>query len=517
MSRGHVKPTTAVVIGGGISGLAAANLLARDGWQVTVLEQGSTLGGRAGQLIQDGFTFDTGPSWYLMPDVFEHYFGLFDRRVDEFFTLTRLDPAYRVFTPQASPVTIHADLAQDAATFEALEPGAGRKLNNHVARATKLYHVSKRHFLYIDRLRPQSFVSPDVLGALSAMPKTASLNSYVEHHFKHPVLRQILQYYSVFLGVSPYKAPSIYALMSHLDFNQGVFYPSGGIYSVIQALISLGRELGVDYQLSTQVTQILTTSGRATGVKLANGKTIAASIVISSADLHHTEQNLLTPSARSLPDSFWEKAEPSPSALLLYLGVKGRLPQLAHHNLIFTEDWHQNFSDIFEHDTWPHPASMYVSAPSVTDSSVAPPDHENLFVLIPLPASKILPTPAEQTAAADRYIEQLARAIGAPDLKQRLVVRKEFGPAEFSNRFHAWRANALGLGHTWGQSAWWRPGVASSKVAGLYSVGGNVRPGIGLPMCLISAQLVIKNLHADSSDGPLKRYPPRSSSTVKAS
>lgn len=502
-----MKSKTALVIGGGISGLATANLLARDGWTVTVLEQHSQLGGRAGWSEADGFTFDTGPSWYLMPDVFEHYFSLFGHTTKDYFELERLDPAYRVFPAGQSPVTISGHLDDDAATFEALEFGAGQQLRRHVRRAEKLYSMAIRHFLYIDRFIPRSFFQPDVLAAVLSIPRALGLNRYIERHFHHPVLRQILQYYSVFLGVSPYRAPSLYALMSHLDFQQGVFYPRGGMYEIIKALERLGTELSVTYRLGSEVAKITVAEGRATGVTLAGGTSLTADLVISAADLHHTEQDLLPEHARSLPPSFWEKAEPSPSALLMYLGVKGRLPQLAHHNLIFTNDWRSNFQDIFKRGTWPHPASMYLSAPSVTDPTVAPAGHENLFVLVPLPAGAASLTAAEQATAADAYLEQLAAAIGVPDLKQRIVTKRLFGPADFTATFHAWKGSALGLGHTWSQTAWFRPAVKSKRLSNFFTVGGNVRPGIGLPMCLISAQLVIKALNRDRSDGPVPAAP----------
>jgi phytoene desaturase len=501
MKTPHAR--TAMVVGAGISGLATANLLAHQGWEVTVLEQSDQLGGRAGWLVDGHFKFDAGPSWYLMPEVFEHYFGLLGRRPQDYFQLVRLDPAYRVFPEGHEPVTIHADLVRDAATFGALEPGAGAQLRAHVQRAGVLYRMAVNHFLYIDRVIPQSFIDTQVLRALPAIPKTLRLNRLIESHFKHPVLRQILQYHSVFLGVSPFKAPSLYALMSYLDFQQGVYYPAGGMYEIVRALERIGGELGVTYRLETPVEHIETTAGRATGVRLSSGQTLAADLVVAATDLHHAEQSLLSPEARSIPDRFWRsRAQPSPSALLLYLGVKGLLPQLSHHNLIFTNDWRSNFADIFTHGRWPKPASMYVSVPSRTDPTVAPPGHENVFVLIPLPAGIKQPSPREQATAADNYIAQLATAIGEPDLASRIVVRRSFGPDDFGARFNTWQSSGLGLGHTWGQSAWFRPGVASKKLANLYYVGADVRPGIGLPMCLISAQLVIKHLTGDRSAGP---------------
>ncbi len=492
----------AIIIGGGISGLATANLLACKGYDVVVLEQSDQLGGRAGLLEVDGFRFDTGPSWYLMPEVFEHYFSLFGRKTSDYYQLKRLNPAYRIFPESGQPVTITSDLETDATTFDALEPGTGASLKRHVARAEKLYELATDHFLYIDRVVPRSFLSRQVLGSISSLPKSVYLNNYINRQFKHPVLRQILQYQSVFLGVSPYETPSLYALMAYLDFKQGVYYPQGGMYEVIAGLVKLGRELGVNYQTGIAVQHITTADGKARAVVLGDGSEMTADIVVSAADLHHTEQKLLSKPDRSINPKFWTKAKSSPSALLMYLGVKGDLPELSHHNLIFTTDWQKNFGDIFERVQWPHPASMYVSVPSKTDPSVAPAGNSNVFVLVPLPPNSYL-SEVEQSEQAEAYLDELAHALGIADLKKRIVYKKLFGPADFRDQLNSWQGNALGLGHSWGQSAWFRPSVKSKKLSNMYYVGGSVRPGIGLPMCLISAQLVIKNLTGDKSAGPL--------------
>lgn len=496
-------PRTAVVIGGGISGLATANLLAHDGWEVTLLERNSTLGGRAGWLEIDGFSFDTGPSWYLMAEVFEHYFALLGRRVEDYYTIRRLDPAYRVFSESVPPMTIHSDLDRDARTFDELEPGAGEELKRYIKRAEASYKLALENFLYTNFDSPKALASTDIIRNIGALPRTTSLNKFVSSKFKHPVLRQILQYHSVFLGASPFRAPSLYSLMAYLDFMQGVFYPEGGMYQIILALEKIGRELGVTYRTRTEVRQIMTKAGVATGVVLTDGRIIEADLVVSAADLHHTEQALLPKAERSYSDTFWRRAKPSPSALLMYLGVEGRVPELAHHNLIFTSDLRRNFSDVFDDGVWPEPASMYVSAPSRTDSTVAPKGDENLFILIPVPAGVEI-SEADQIAAAEAYLAQLEVAIGVPDLRRRIKVKRLFGPADFASEYNSWQGNALGLGHTWGQSAIFRPQIKSKRLDNLYYVGANTRPGVGLPMCLISAELVSKSLRGDRSAGPTR-------------
>jgi phytoene desaturase len=306
----------------------------------------------------------------------------------------------------------------------------------------------------------------------------------------------------VFLGASPFEAPSLYHLMSHLDLDDGVLYPRGGFTQVIAAVERLARQRGVDVRTGTPVTAITHEGRRATGVRLADGSVHAADVVVSGADLHHTETALLPAELRSYPDSWWQRRTPSPGALLLMLGVDGALPELAHHTLLFTQDWEENFGAIFGRETRiPDPASLYVCRPSATDDSVAPEGSENLFVLVPIPADPSLGhggiggagDPAVE-AAADRVIEQISRWTGIPDLADRIRVRRTVMPADFVDELGVWRGSSLGLAHTLRQSAVFRPKNASKKVDGLFYAGSSVLPGIGLPMCLISAELVVKRL-----------------------
>jgi phytoene desaturase len=309
----------------------------------------------------------------------------------------------------------------------------------------------------------------------------------------------------VFLGTSPFEAPSLYRLMSYLDFEQGVFFPQGGMHTVTEALVTLGTKLGVLYRPNTPVEGIEAKDGKAVGVRV-NGAVIPADIVVSGADLAFTETQLLPRQYQTYPSSYWERKKAAPAALLLYLGVRGKLPELQHHNLFFVKDWQKNFGDIYTAKQWPQKASMYVSRTSASDTSVAPKGHENIFVLVPLPAGKELDAQTQQKLV-DRYLAQLAQLSGIADLQDRIVSMKVRGPADFVNDFHAWQGSALGMSHTLRQSAFMRPNVKSKKVSNLYYVGGMTQPGIGVPMCLISAELVVKALTGDKSPGPIDTLP----------
>lgn len=495
-----------VIVGAGIGGLATANLLAKAGFEVSVYEKNKQPGGRAGMLKVRGFHFDTGPSWYLMPDVFTHYFSLFGKSIDRELKLTQLTPAYKVFFEHEPPVTVTSDSDIDAQTFDEIEAGAGEKLKRYVELGDDIYRLSLRHFLYTNFSSFRDFAKTDILRRGHVMTRLAftPIDTYVSRFVTDRRLRQILEYPMVFLGSSPFSAPAIYSLMSALDFREGVFYPQGGLYTIIDRLVSLGKELGVTYHYGSPVARIVTDGRNAKAITLESGEHVDADIVISNADLHFTETELLAESDRSYPASYWAKREAGPSALLMYLGVKGSLPELEHHNLFFVDDWHKNFDSIFGDKKLPWPASLYLCKPSATDPTVAPNGHENVFVLVPLPAGLKL-SDTQLAKAADTYLSLIEKKMGLKDFKKRIVYKSLFGPNQFSSKFNAWQGTALGPSHVLRQSAMFRTPNQSRKIKGLYYVGGSTTPGIGLPMCLIGAELIYKRLAGEKRGGPVDK------------
>lgn len=504
----------AVVVGGGIAGLATAALLAEDGHEVTLVEALADVGGRAGSWESDGFRFDTGPSWYLMPEVFDHFFRLLGTSAEAELDLVPLRPAYRVYGADGEHLDVESGRERAIALFESVEPGAGARIDAYLDSAADAYELAVSKFLYDPYSSTKGLRDPALLKRMPQLLPllTRTLAGFVEPRFADAKLRQILEYPAVFLGGSPYGVPSLYHLMSHLDLNDGVLYPRGGFTAVIRAIERLARARGVQIRTSAPVERIVVTDGRASGVRLRGGELLDADLVVSTADLHHTETRLIAdPADRTYPEEWWRTRTPSPGALLVLLGVRGELPQLAHHTLLFSPQWRENFESIFGDDPRiPSPASLYVCRPSATDDTVAPDGHENLFVLVPIPADPGLGRggvdgdgdPAIETAA-DRVIAQISEWAGIPDLAERVVVRRTISPGDFAADLHSWRGNSLGLAHTLRQSAVFRPRNVSRKVGDLYYAGTSALPGIGLPMCLISAELVVKRLRGDDSAGPL--------------
>ena len=512
-----------VVIGGGIAGLATAALLASRGHSVDLLEKNAELGGRVGSVERDGFRFDTGASWYLMPEVFEHFFALLGTSVEAELDLTVLDPSYRVFFEgHPDPVDVRPDRGYNRALFEALEPGAGARFDDYLRSADETYDIALRRFLYTSFDSPSAYLHPSVLrrGPRLGRLLTRSLERHVADRFTDPRLRQVLGYPAVFLGSSPDRTPSMYHLMSRMDLGDRVLYPQGGFTRLIQVIADLAERHGARLHTSAPVTEILTSpagrKARATGVTATvdgERRTFSADVVVGAADLHHVETALLPRELQTHPEASWRGRTPGPGAVLAMLGVEGRLPQLPHHSLFFTSDWAQNFGDIFGPQARvPDPASIYVCKPSESDPTVAPEGCENLFVLVPVPADVAIggggfdgggAELVERTA--DAAIAQVAAWAAVPDLRERVRVRYTVGPEDFARQYHSWRGGALGLEHTLRQSAFFRPGNASAKVDGLLYAGASTVPGVGLPMCLISAELVLKRLSGDRSSLPVPR------------
>lgn len=516
-------PKSALVIGAGVAGLSTAALLARSGMDVTVVEKLEETGGRAGNLVLEeapGFRWDTGPSWYLMPEAFDHFYELMGTSTAEQFELADLSPAYRLYPEGEGPIDVSTGRENVAELFESLEPGAGAKIKDYLDKATDAYFTSIEHFLYTTFSKPSNLIHSDIrsrIGHLGSL-LTKNLQDYVAGHFSDHRIQQILTYPAVFLSTQPRKAPALYSLMSHTDLVEGVRYPKGGFAAVVGSLDKLARAEGVTFRLGAEATAILTENKQATGVRIQTAEGVEdvhADVVISAADLHHTETRLLPPKLRTYPEKYWAKRDPGLGTVLVLLGVKGELPELAHHTLMFSREWSPDFRAVYEGPEPTRPLgasqSIYISKTSATDSDVAPEGHENLFVLVPVP-------PADEVGGGDAYgstsgrveaiaeaaVDQIAQWAGIPDLRERIVVQRTLGPADFSERYNAWSAGSIGPAHTLAQSAFLRGTNKSRKVEGLYYAGATTVPGVGVPMCLISAENIYKRIHGMTSSGPLK-------------
>lgn len=489
----------AIVIGGGISGLATASLLASRGWRVRLFEKQPVLGGRAAVLKKDGFSFDMGPSWYLMPEVFESFFQLFGKSSSDYYDLIRLDPRYRVYFSDGSVVTLNDSLEQNKEVFDAMIPGSGSNLIAYLEQKRQVYESVVR-LIWQNIFSWKFFLNAKNIRDIGTFLRAFSLKSWHDEayaYFRDDRLAKIMTFPSVFLGGSPYATPSFYSILSWADFGQGVWYPKGGIGMIISSLEQLARSFGVEIHTGEEAKHIHVKDGRVSGVSVGD-RVYDASVVVGACDLHHLETQLLPKDYQSWDEQWWRKKTIGISALLVYLGIQKRLKHFVHHTLYFSSDWKNNFSDIFDRRSIPSDPSFYVSARSVTDRSIVPKDADELFLLIPLGARGDYAS-SELAALADAVIEKI-ESFSGESFSRHIRVKELFGPDQFQERYHAYGGTALGFAHTWTQSLWLRPRNKSKKVHGLYYAGQYVQPGVGVPMTLISAKLVADQIGSPASN-----------------
>lgn len=493
-----------IIIGAGFGGISLAALLSKKGFTVDIYEKNEQIGGRARIFKEKGYLFDMGPSWYMMPDVFEDFFSVLGENIDDYFTLTRLSPSYRVFLKsEGKHYDFYSDRKKNGELFESIEPGSSQKLFDYLDESARQYQIAKKEFMYKNYDSIFDFFNKRVMQEGRKLEIFNTMKRIIGRAFKSELLQKVMQFQMVLLGTAPKDAPGIYRLMNHVDFDLGVWYPHKGIYELPRAIASIAEKNGTTIHLNTPVARILTENKKALGVELESGEKVYADIVVSNADMHHTEQILLGEEQSDRKESYWGKRKMAPSALIMYLGVDKQYESLSHHNLLFSEDWDLNFKQIFDAGIFPEDPSIYVCAPSKTDSSVAPEGKENLFVLVPI-ASGLSYTDEQLEAWSNITLDILEKHMNLPDLKKHIEYKKIYCVKDFERDYHSYKGSALGLAHTLTQSAIWRPNNVSRKIKDLYFVGANTNPGIGMPICVISAETVYKRILNITDPEPLK-------------
>jgi phytoene desaturase len=477
-----------VIIGSGFSSLAAACFLAKKGHKVNVFEKNESLGGRCSQYQAEGFTFDMGPSWYWMPEVFENFFNAFDKKVEDFYKLIRLDPSYRVVFGKNDFLDLPSDYTELKALFEKIETGSSQKLDEFLAEAEYKYTVGMNEFVWKAGDSIMEFADWRVVKSLFKLGMLQSLSSEIKKKFKNEKLVKILEFPVLFLGATPEKTPALYSLMNYADLKLGTWYPMGGMYEIIKAMVTIGESLGVKYHTNSPVKKINAINGQANSIILVNGEIIKCDVVVAGADYHHVEQNLLPIEARVYDEKYWSNRVMAPSSLLFYLGINRKIDGLKHHTLFFDRDFKVHAKEIYETPQWPSDPLFYMCAPSVTDDSVAPSGCENIFLLMP-----IAPGLDDQPKLHDNYFNMMCERINefyGVDIRENIVHQRSFSLTEFKSRYNAYKGNAYGLANTLMQTAFLKPKIKSAKVKNLYYTGQLTSPGPGMPPSIISGQVV---------------------------
>ena len=479
------------VIGSGFSGISSACFLAKEGFDVTIFEKNSSPGGRARKFESQGFTFDMGPSWYWMPDVFESFFKQFNKEPSDYYQLERLDPSYRIFYSKEDVVDIPAGIFALCQVFEKLEPGSSIHLKKFLEEGKYKYEVGIHGLVYKPGLSFFELMDADLLKGIFKLHAFESVSTYVRKYFKHPKLIQLLEFPVLFLGAPPQKIPALYSLMNYADMALGTWYPKGGMYKIIEGMVKLAITLGVKFEFNAAVQQIIVDGNQATGLRV-NHHHIGFDYVIAAADYHHVEQHLLPSSHRKYSENYWQHRAMAPSSMIFYLGMNKSLKNLLHHNLFFDQDFAIHAKEIYENPSWPTNPLFYVCCPSKSDTTVAPNGHENVFVLIP-----VAPGLKDDDNASKKYFDLVMNrleALTGQSIRQHIVLKRSYSHRDFMHDYNAFKGNAYGLANTLRQTANLKPSIVNKKVKNLFYTGQLTVPGPGVPPALISGQVAAREL-----------------------
>ena len=480
------------IIGSGFSALSASCYLAKAGYNVTVLEKNDTLGGRARQYKKDGFTFDIGPSWYWMPDVFERFFADFDKKPSDYYILDKLNPGYEVYFGENSSFKISSELNEIYTLFEKEEKGSAKHLKSFLDSAKSNYDTAIKDLVYQPGVSPLELVNTTTIARVSQFFST--IRKQVRKNIRSTKLIKILEFPVLFLGAKPNNTPAFYNFMNYADFGLGTWHPRGGMYTVIEGMVSLAESLGVNFQTNSGVEKIITDASNNVTALMVNSKEIKTDLVLSGADYHHTE-TLLDKNIRQYSEKYWDKKTFAPSSLLFYVGFDKKIKNVSHHTLFFDTDFDVHAKEIYDNPQWPTDPLFYANFTSITDKTSAPEGKEAGFFLIPL-----APGIKDTEALREEYFHKIMdrfETLTNQEVKSHVLFKKSFCVNDFKKEYNSYKGNAYGMANTLLQTAFLRPKIKSSRVDNLYFTGQLTVPGPGVPPALISgkiaSELIIKS------------------------
>jgi phytoene desaturase len=477
-----------IVIGAGIAGLSAASYLAKDGYDVTIFEKNSHIGGRARKFEAEGFTFDMGPSWYWMPDVFEKFYNDFGKTCSDFYELKRLDPSYKVVWKNNEGIDIPSDMKELEALFERFEKGSAVKLQQFLKEAAYKYEVGINDLVYKPSLSLLEFADMRLLNGLMKMDVLTSMKKHIRQFVSHPFLIELLEFPILFLGALAKNTPALYSLMNYADMSLGTWYPMGGMHKIIEAFESIALENGVKIICNSDVKEINVSGSNVRGV-MVNGKEYLADAILGAGDYHHIEQKLLKPEHRQYTEAYWESRKLAPSCVLYYLGLNKKINGLQHHNLFFDADFEKHAEEIYTDIKWPSDPLFYACITTKTDISQAPQGCENLFLLVPISTELSEDTEATRNHYLQTMIDRIEKHTGQ-NISENIIYKRSYSISDFKGDYYSFKGNAYGLANTLTQTAILKPRIKSKKIKNLYYTGQLTVPGPGVPPSIISGNVV---------------------------
>lgn len=475
------------VIGAGFAGLSAACYLSSVGHEVHVFEKNGEAGGRARQLkTANGFVFDMGPSWYWMPAVFEQFFKDFGHRVSDFYQLQLLNPSFEIVFDKRDTLVIPPAFTDLQHLFESIEPGSGPALERFLREAEQKYRLGMERLVYKPALSLTEYLSAELIWKSLQVDVFGSFSKHVRKYFSNPWLQALMEFPVLFLGAKPSQTPALYSLMNYAGLKLGTWYPQGGFGKVIEAMQQIALKNGVVFHFNATVEKMVTGKARVTGVQL-NGRTVLCDGVIAAADYNHVEEDLLPADKKNYDNKYWNKKVMAPSCLIYYLGIDKKLSRLHHHTLFFDESLNDHANQIYDDPQWPTKPLFYVCCPSKTDSTVAPPGKENLFLLMPIAAGL-----SDNTETREKYysimINRLEEFVGESVLHH-VVYRQSYCIKNFINDYNSYKGNAYGLANTLSQTAILKPRIKNKQLKNLFYAGQLTVPGPGVPPSIISGKI----------------------------
>tara|TARA_S200000501_G_scaffold337013_1_gene342782 strand:+ start:1899 stop:3368 length:1470 start_codon:yes stop_codon:yes gene_type:complete len=482
-----------IVIGSGLAGMSCATYLAKENYKVKVVEKNASYGGRLQSFSQNGFTFDAGPSWYWMPDLFDSYFNDFGKKTTDFYKLTRLDPGYRIYFNENEFLDVSENLDILKEKFEKIESGSGQSLQNYLDDAGEKYRVAVEKFIYKPSLSALEFMELDLLKRLGRLNLFKPISKHIREYFKDPRLIKLLEFPSLLLGAKPSNTPALYSIMNYADLSLGTWYPNGGIRAIATGLYQNALDHNVEFLFNHPVSKIETKENIVDHI-LVHDKKIKCDIVVGGADYHHVENHLMDKKNRNYDDNYWDKRTMSPSSLLFYLGINKEL-DIPHHALFFDTDFDKHAEEIYDKPQWPKNPLFYVSCTSKTDNDVAPKGSEAVFILVPV-APGLNDNEKSRETIFQQIVKRLENALGT-NIKDSIVFKRSYAHKEFISEFNSYKGNAYGLANTLFQTAIFKPRIKNKKLTNMYYCGQLTVPGPGMPPSLVSGKIVAKQIIKD--------------------
>ena len=482
-----------IVIGSGLAGMSCAAYLGKAGHRVTVIEKNSTYGGRLQTVSQQGYTFDSGPSWYWMPDIFDSFFEDFDKKTNDYYDLRRINPGYRVYFSEGEYFDLVENLDELKRNFSKIEKGGGRALQRYLDDAGEKYEVAVKKFMYKPSLSPLEYIHFDLIKRLGRLNLFRPISKHIRQYFSNQKIIQMLEFPSLLLGAKPSDTPALYSIMNYADIVLGTWYPSGGIRSVAKAIYQVAKSQGVDFSFNQPVKKISINGNKATEV-VTNKSSYHADIVVANADYNHVEQTMLPKSYQNYSKSYWKKRTMSPSALVFYVALNKKL-DLSHHTLFFDSDFKKHAREIYDNPKWPDEPLFYTSCVSKTDPKVAPENGEALFILIPV-APNLVDNEQTRKSYFQQVISRMELLINQ-DIKDHIVFSKSYAHRDFISDYNSFQGNAYGLANTLFQTAFLKPKIKNKKINNLYYTGQLTVPGPGMPPSLVSGKIVADQINIE--------------------